>query len=220
MKVVVFSAGRSGTNIALEVLRGNPYFLASDPPEDKAVFLRDMAYPDRYLTKSDATYCRSYSFLKNVMEQNRDMFIVWTVRDPRDMCLSKIRRGFKRGSDDATFDGCIADLFHMVDLHKRAMNDFKDRIYTIKMENILLDTEPEIKNLCRWLNIEYLEEMKFFYKRMRNKNKKKRYSDIDLSQIKMYRNQIYTSEVADYGINLVLLFLTIKPIINYFGYGV
>lgn len=220
MSVAIVSAGRSGTNMVLTILETYREFTPTDPPEDKFLFTRyNTVYPKNFLTKSDTTYCRSYEQFRLLMHNNPSMKIVWTIRDPRDMCLSKIKRGWDRQSDDATFSGCLADMYHMMDLHQRISENFPDRIYTIPMENIILDTERAIYELCEWLEIPYDEEMKYFYKRTRHVGKRERYKKIDKNQVRMYQNFEYLDEIYQKTkIRTGSLFMYIQPIIVYFGY--
>lgn len=220
MSVAVVSSGRSGTNLVLTILETHKGFTPTEPPEDKFLFMRENTiYPSNFLTKSDTTYCRSYIQFKNLMSINTNMKIVWTIRDPRDMALSKINRGWDRQSDDATFSGCLADMYHMLDLYQRAIRDFPDRIYLIKMEDILLDTTKTIKKLCDWVDILYDPEMNHFYRNIRHQGKKKRYNKIDKSQVEMWKNIEYTEEIfSRTKIQPATLFMYLQPIIIHFGY--
>lgn len=224
MSVLVLSAGRSGTNIALEILANHSYFIPTEPPEDKWIFDRwNCVYPDTYLSKSDTCYCRSCILLRNILVYNPSMKIVWTIRHPYDMVLSKINRGCKSKSDDATFEGCIADMYKMFDLYKRVTAEFPDRVYTIRMEDVLLDTVDQIKKLCEWLEIGYEDNMQYFYKNMRHAEKRERYTSIDLSQINMwlgdsdYFNIVCNKSGIDVE-EMLCIFRLISPITMYFKY--
>jgi hypothetical protein len=52
--VIVFSAGRSGTNLVLEILTGSRFLMPTPYPEDKQLFNRKCTYPYNFLTKSDS----------------------------------------------------------------------------------------------------------------------------------------------------------------------
>jgi len=218
---VVFSSGRSGTNMVCEILSGSKELYPTEPTEDKEVFNRDAIYRDGYLTKTDTTYCRSYRYnFMPVMLRNPAMRIIWTIRDPRDWAMSKLRAGWQRQSDDATFDGCLADLYHMLDLFKRGRNDFPQRIYPIKMENILLNTVYEIKQLCKWLNIKYDDKMPEFYKRMRHAGKRARYDKVDKGQVELWKDwqNVYQGFMTKVDIDIEELFKYLEPITKFFGY--
>jgi len=225
---IVFSAGRSGTNLLLESMRGNPYFVASDPPEDKLLFIRDIRYPDRYLTKSDSVYCPSYQHFYNLMIKNPSVNILWCTRHPYDWCLSKLYRGRalpKRGnkpSDDGTPEGCIQDMMWMYSLYKRAKKDFSMRILEVKMEDIILNIEAETKRICKNLCILWDKEMMYPHKRMRHLGKKKRYGDkLDKSQISLYKNldTIYNGYFLDKKEDVQKVFDAVHFMIGEFGYN-
>ena len=159
---IIFSAGRSGTNLLLESMRGNSYFIASEYPEDKLLFVRNIRYPDKYLTKSDSVYCPSYQHFYDFMKKNPNANILWCIRHPYDWCLSKLFRGRalprrdNNPADDGTPSGCIHDMNWMYSLLKQAEKDFELRILKIKMEDIILDIESETKKICKSAyNIQY-----------------------------------------------------------------
>ena len=220
MAVVIYSSGRSGTNMVLEMLRASTELKATEPEEDKLFFQRTGVYPDNYLTKCDTTYCRSFLYFAHVLKQNPNQKVVWTIRDPRDWCMSKIRRGFERESDDATFEGCIADMYHMFDQYKRAWKHFPKQIATVKMEDVLLRTKSVAIYLCDWLGIEYNTEMPYFYRRMRNEGKKRRYDKIDTSQIGLWKNwgKVYDNYLLSLPFDMRVLFYYLRPLTSYFGY--
>lgn len=220
MQVLVLSAGRSGTNIMLTALSQLEEFELSDPIENKAIFYKIGAkYKDGYLTKSDIVYTRSWLFLALLMQNNPEMRIIWTIRHPYDWALAKINRGSENGADDATFEGCISDLYRMYDLYKRLIKFYSSRVYTVKMENILLYTESVFKEICKWLDVEYKESMLNFSSKMVSGEKKERYSNIDKSQINMYEDLKYVNSIANKSsINIELLFNFLQPLVFFFRY--
>ena len=216
--VIVFGCGRSGTNLVLEMLRGNPYFVASEPPEDKLVFYRK-GYPENYLTKCDTIYC-NWSLFSQYMNTISHCRIVWTVRDPRDMALSKIYRGYGR-ADDATLNGCLGDLFYMYGFYRMANDRFGDRIYTVKMENVITDIESISKDVCGWYGIEHHPDMLTPHLRMRHKGKRERYKSLDRFQIGLWKryDEIYDGFFRNKREMGETLFNSLKPLVEYFGYG-
>jgi len=191
---VIFSCGRTGTNLVLECLTGNPYFTPSNPVEDKLLFVRDEELPDRYLTKCDTVYCPSYQHFKSFMEKNINTNVIWTLRHPYDMCLSKMYRGKPaekrdwRYSADATPEGCIKNMTQMYELLKQAEQDFPLRILRVKMEDILTDIGAETKRICKHFCILWDKDMMTPHLRMRHKGKHERYPTLDTSQIDLYKN--------------------------------
>jgi len=148
---IVCSGGRSGTNLALESLRGNPYFKVSNVIEDKYVFVREEELIDRYLTKTDVVYCPTYKHFKQFMIKNSNANIIWTVRHPYDWCLSKLYRGrpteksLWKYSADATIRGCLMDMSWMYSLLKELEKDYPLRIIRVRMEDLILNIETEPK---------------------------------------------------------------------------
>jgi len=220
MIVPIVGCGRSGTNLTLEMMRGHSYFNASELVEDKDFFLRDCYYKSGYLTKVDTVYCRSYMFFHKVMEYNNHVKVLWTIRHPYDMALSKVYRGFEGGSDDATFEGCISDTYHSWDLYRRAKVHFPNDVYLVRMEDTIKDIEKQAKDICDWLGLEYEEDMKYPHKRMRDKKKKERYKEIDNTQIDMYKDwkNLYDGYFVKNNIQMDKLFEMLKPMAKFFKY--
>lgn len=193
---LVLGCGRSGTNMVLEILRGNPYFNASEPPETKGLFRNEQRIPDRFLTKCDTCYFDIAQFTR-FMARNQHAKAVFTVRDPRDMAMSKLRRGVPvdQGgdcttlADDATPDGCVEDIYNAFNIIKMATMQLPpDRCIMVRMEDVIRNTEQIARDLCSFLGIEYHKAMPDFVPRMRVKAKQNRYKKVDPSQIAMYRN--------------------------------
>mgnify|MGYP003638434483 FL=1 len=227
MSVVVIGCGRSGTNVTLEILRGSPQLIASLEPENKNL-CDGSIYDSYYLTKCDTWYFKPDQ-LESTMNKNPNMKIIWTMRDPRDMVLSKIVHGqpkslggdgSDRVADDATPEGCKADIFHMYECYKHITSLFPTRVLVVKMEDVLSDIEKETQRICDFVGLEYVESMCDFPSRMRNPDKKKRYSTIDKSQISIWKNwdTAYSSFFYknDYGI--LGIFESVHPLVTEFGY--
>lgn len=228
MSVIVIGCGRSGTNMALEILSGSTELKATSQVEDKNFTKHKTKVPDNYLSKCDTCYCTTKS-LKSALQIHDNIKIIWTIRNPKDMCLSKLKRGLPisdggdcKGTiaDDATYDGCIKDIEHMYNLYREISKDYSDRIVLIKMENLILNLEHEVKKICQKLGIKFNHKMLDFTSRMRNEHKKKRYgNNIDKSQVDLWKNYktIYNGffKDADY---IESLFNKVSYITKYFGY--
>jgi len=220
MQVVVLGTGRSGTNMILETLRGNDIFIPSISVEDKHVFNRGgIIYPDYYLTKSDIEYT-PWAMFANAMNLNLDMKIIWAIRDPRDTVLSKLYRG--RQSEywayDATTWGCIGTMNMAFGFFLMLTSTYSERVYAVRMEDMLLNQEEVVKHMCGWIGIEYKDDMKYFYTRMREKSKG--YTNIDLGEIGKYKrlDTIYDGFFKDKHEEVDLIFNNIKYITQFFGY--
>jgi hypothetical protein len=225
--IVVIGCGRSGTNMVLEILRGNTQLQASKEPENKNLFRKVQKYSSNYLTKCDTCYFDSKKF-QTLIELN-DVKFIWTIRDPWDMILSKIKRGqpISKGgdgsnkvSDDATPEGCLEDIFNMFTCYKHITTTYPNQILVVKMEDIINSIKNETKKMCHFLDLKYDPKMLDFVDRMRNKDKKKRYKKLDKNQIGLWkrRTEIYNGFFKENKYPLEELFEKVKIIRDYFGY--
>lgn len=225
VSVAVISCGRSGTNMVLEILAGNSYFVPSVPEEDKKLCKSGIVYDDNYLTKCDTVYM-NYEQLKATLIANPKMKVIWTIRNPRDLAMSKIYRGqtYENGgdcktlADDATLDGCLADVEVMFNLYKNVIKDFRRRVLLIKMEDVINDIVTETKKMCNFVGITYQEDMIKFYERMRNQNKSKRYSGIDKGEVDKYLNWKTAYDGFFVNYDMESLFRQLNVYSKYFGY--
>ena len=77
--------------MVLEILGLSDELIASETIENKKLCKKPLVYSPNYLTKCDTHYC-TLNGLISVLEANPNMKVVWTIRDPRDLILSKIFR--------------------------------------------------------------------------------------------------------------------------------
>jgi len=220
--IAVLGAGRSGTNMCLEILRGHSLLIPGDPGEDKRLFEHFyFPYHPQYVCKCDTHYLRSYKeeFVR-LFNCCAHLRIIWMIRDPRDMCISRIYRGYDREADDATFAGCVQDMYKMWDVAQRAFKDYPNKIYLQKMEDILLYPEKSVKSMCDFLTLEFEEDMLKFYERMRNPEYT--YTEIDKTRVGLYKNwkTIYDGFFTrpEFDIDMEKVFELMQPLIEYFGY--
>lgn len=227
MSIIVTSCGRSGTNMMLEILRASPSLKCSEVVEDKKFFKRGATYPRNYLTKCDILYANKCS-LDNTMQLNPDLQIVWTLRDCRDMLLSKIRRGqprklggdIKQLCDDATPEGSVASIENMFVYYKHVQEAWGDRLLTVKMEDTILHPVKTAKKMCRHLDIQYHQAMPNFTERMRNKSKRARYKTIDTGELAKWKEwqTAYDGFFSTHGYDMESLFKRVEIINRHLGY--
>ena len=224
--IIVFSSGRSGTNLVLEVLTSSKELIYDiEYPEDKMLFRRNIIYPNNYLTKCDSIYVDGYNQFEKFMLNNNHCKMLWTVRNPYDWILSKLYNGRKKDendslSDDATLDGAIADLYYMFSLYLRAIKDFKDRILVVKMEDIILNTEQKTKEICEFTKIQFNGDMLRPYERMRHEIYKQ-HNKIITDNVDMWKriDTIYNGFFHNNKeIDIRKLFLFMEPLVDYFKY--
>lgn len=226
MSVLVTSCGRSGTNLVTEILSQSNELTPTRMVEDKDIFRRRKIIGETYLSKSDTHYSRNVSDIDYVMENNPHLKIVWTIRDPKDMILSKIRRGQKGmdgnhiTADDATPDGCVEDIYNMFNQYKHIKENYPDRIMIVKMEDVILDFENTIKGACDFAGIEYTESLKNFT--FRNQHKSKRYKGLDKGQVGLWekRNEVYSGFFVKNDYHIEQIANNINEVTEFFGYEI
>lgn len=208
MAVIVSGCGRSGSNVVLEILRGSPSLKATKSPEDKKFWKRGTAYPRNYLSKCDTVYA-SRRDIKATMEADKNLRVIWSIRDPRDMLLSKLRRGVPRSAggdckvqaDDATVFGALKDIFIMAQFYNFILSRWPGRVMAVKMEDCILYPETTAGEMAYRLGIKFAPQMADFPMRMRNPQKARRYgSRIHEDQVGLWRNwtSVYDGWVAEH----------------------
>jgi hypothetical protein len=223
MSVLVFGCGRSGTNLVLESLRQSKDLSATKDVEDKMVFLKQIKLHPEYLSKCDTFYAPTGK-IAPFMDRNPSLKVVFCIREPRDMMLSKMYRGLKgmdgntQTSKDATPNGLIEDLEHMDACYDILAANFSDRLFLVRMEAVILSFEKTMKEICRFCEIDYNESFRDF--QMRNKHKAARYKRIDKDQV-----DIWSRRATIYGgyfngnKDIEVLAKEIEPLRRKFGYA-
>ena len=227
MSILILSGGRTGTNMALEILRGSNKLSATSNIHDEQTVKNGYKVSNNYLSKAD-TDSLSYEEICRFLDNNSNIKVIWTMRHPFDLMMCKIVRGQPntegRGNwlaDDATPEKCIGSIMYMHDLYKKIKDKYGDRIMLIKMEDIILDTEKLSKQLADFCEVEYNDSMPLFFERMRNKHKKKRYKSVDKSQINLFKNinKSYDGFFKTYKPNIQELFKEIEGLVEYYDYA-
>jgi len=231
MSVLVLSCGRTGTNMLLEILRGSPELEATPMAEDKQVVRRGQLVYENYLSKCDTVYIDNVEQVSAFLDNNPKMKILWTIRDPRDMALSKIYRGQPGHegpsyglADDATHQGCLEGIEWMKQVYVHITENYPERIKLIKMEDIILEFHDTVKEVCQFCEIPYNENMNNFIGRYRTVQKRRRYKTLDKSQVGLYKRkyQIYDEFFADWRkckVDVAALFEDLRPYSEFFGYN-
>jgi hypothetical protein len=228
MPVLILGCGRTGTNMTLESLRASHLLKATTPAEDKTLFRCPRRLQDTYLSKCDTCYIDDLDQVSVVLDNNPELLILWTIRDIRDCAMSKIFRGQPGNdvgqlADDASFDGCIADIAWMSKIYRHITTHYSERIKLVKMENVILNYEVTMNDVCEFCNIPYVQEMKNFTSRYRGsvkQTKGKRYNGIDKSQVSLYKRatSVYDGFFKTHDLDLDLLFLDLDKDLELFGY--
>ena len=220
MSILVLGCGRTGTNMTLESLRASDFLRATEPAEDKTIFRKPRIIPHDYLSKCDTCYIDNLSQVSKLLNANPELKILWTIRDLRDCAMSKIFRGQPGNdtgtlADDATFKGCIEDIRWMSKIYVHIARNYPGRIKLVKMEDVILDYENTLNDICSFCEIEYVDEMKNFTTRYRGsvkQTKGKRYNGIDKSQVGLHEraDTVYNGFFKNYDIDLNELFLNLQ----------
>ena len=221
---VVAGNGRCGTNIALEILSGSKELQPSDPPENKKFFVHRRPVKPNYLTKTDTAYFEVED-IQAFLAKNKDFPIVWMIRDPRDMCMSKLRRGApdRMGgdcsvwADDGSPEGCLRDMQKMFEIYQSVKDAPSVKLF--HMENFLIDVERASRTLCDHCRISFEKDMTRFWERMRNPNKRRRYQGLDRSQLSLWTHwkTAYDGWLCRYDMDS--LFKDVYPMTKEFGYA-
>ncbi len=228
MQVLVLSCGRTGTNMLLEILRGSSYLKATDFAEDKTLFRDGRVLEEGYLSKCDTVYISNSGQIDRIFEQNPYLRILFTVRDWRDCAMSKFYRGQPGKdnvvlADDATVDGCLKDIEWMNNIYDYIKDNYPHNILTVKMEEIILDFDNRIKEVCNFCALYFeKEQMISFTDRYRNNFKSGRYTELDKSQVKLYErlDTVYNGFFKDdkNKKDIKEVFNIVKPYLEKFGY--
>ena len=247
MAVVVTGTGRSGTNMVLEMLVGNENLLYSSVVDHRSIFLPrqvngeslPIPHPSNWLTRTDISNFELYHVDK-VMSDNPDLKIIWVIRDPRDVMMSKLKRGQPeiRGNvgggdstaDDATVVGCIDDIVHGYGSYNFIINNYPGRVHTVRMEDVLVDMQHECELLCDFIGVPYDPNMLNFMEWMRNYTGKDGrevlYTEVDSSRIGLWRRpqHAYSGYFAEenfggeFPLEKMFNMRFVRDIINRFSY--
>jgi len=198
MRILVTGTGRSGTCLLVEIPRGLNIVKFSDKVEDRTFFKYEKL-PENYGTKlvtEHATF--TLGNMVGYMEKYQDLHIMFSLRHPLDIFLSKVRRGQKasdggdrtreRIADDATPLTAIETTKDFYEKHTKLIKLFPGRVMSVKMEDLIISPKIIVEGVAKYFNVEPTKEAHEFASRDRNRYHKKRYrGEIDKGQIEMYK---------------------------------
>jgi len=196
MRILVTGAGRGGTSLVREVVKGlNIVKWYPRRGEEDKRFFEYKELPDSYGTKL-ATEHKDFSVknILNTISKHQDLRIVFSLRHPIDNCMAKIVRGQKasNGGDitverrcaDAVAESAITAVIHAQYIHEEIARRFPGRIHIVQMENLILYSRREVKKIATFLGIKSTKEAFEFYKYNINRWQRKRYGN------KLHRSQV------------------------------
>lgn len=186
MRILVAGAGRSGTCLLTEVVRGLEVVRFSEAVEDRK-FFKYKTIPENYGTKNatEPDYFSTGSILR-LMNNYEDLRVIFSARHPVDTCLSKIRRakGIEERAVDGTVVKAIVAVMKAYQIKRAMINFFPDRTLIVKFERLLMFPFSEILRVAKWLDADLTDHSLNFQKHNRNKYQRVRYgATIDLLQI-------------------------------------
>lgn len=208
MRILVLGTGQGGTCLLVEAVRGLGIVSFTKKIEDKKFFKHE-TLPQDYGTKL-TTDCiarvtsENFSFfsrdLKEAMEKHIDLHIVFSLRHPLDVFMANIVRGQKpsEGGDgrmkrdivsvSGTIEGSLIAISHAHHVYKNITFLFPERVLTIKLEDLILTPETEIKRIAEYFKVMPTEKAFEFYKYNRNRYQAERYgAKLDTSTVGLYK---------------------------------
>ena len=198
MRILVSGVGRSGTCLLTEVVRGLDMVNFSERLEDRRFFkYKDM--PENYGTKF-ATDQRGFSmgnFMK-VMDQYENLHLIFSLRHPIDIFLSKIWRGQKPSdggdgsreqvSADGTVETAIIAISDFYSKYVFALSHYSEKTYSVKLEDLIHRPEMYVRNIANFFQTNPTERAFKFYEYDRNRYHQERYKkQLDSSQVGLHK---------------------------------
>ena len=199
MRILVSGTGHGGTCLLVEAVRGLDLVRFTSGVEDRE-FFKYVVLPENYGTKlvTDHPFF-SLSGLTRFMNRHLDLHIVFSLRHPLDVFMSKIVRGQKASdggdrkgewiSDDGTPDMAIDRIvkFHLI--YKEMVRLHPDRVISVNLENLILTPKQVVGRIAEFFKVKPTEQALTFYKYNRNKYHRHRYKGcLDTSTVNLYRN--------------------------------
>lgn len=197
MRILVMGASRSGTSLIREVVKG--LGIVKWHPEEKEEdrkFFKYKRLPENYGTKVATHNGITVENITGMMGRHEDLRIVFSVRHPVDICMSKIVRGqsasgggdrrprIEKVNVDATVDGAIVAVKYSLDVHKAIIKRFPGRTCTVRMESLISMPEKEVTRVASFFGVEPTEQSLMFFAYNTNKYQRARYGDrLDKNQI-------------------------------------
>lgn len=229
-KVLISGAGRSGTNWLTEIVRASDEFKFTEAVEDRNLFNYE-SLPGQYGTKL-ATENKGFNWknMDKMMDKNKTLKVLFSVRHPVDLCMAKIKRGqpSSQGGDgsnklapDATVNGSIKAAKKMYKLSKKLKEKYPDRVMFVKLEDLIENTENEVKKIARFLGTGINDKMLNAQAFNRNTHHQKRYGgEIDKSQRNLFKrwNSVYNEFFKDKKDDLTKICNETKHIVEWMNY--
>jgi len=206
MRILITGAGRSGTTLVREVIIGLgliTFYCDGRSKEEDGYFFDRKDLPENYgtkLTTPNKLNENNYNIdnLVKFMKKYDDLHIVFSFRHPVDICMSKIVRGQTHSdggdkywegiSPDGTVETAIRAVKLMYDIYKEIKKSFPERVYVVKMENLILQPRKEISKVAKFFGVRVTKRALVFYRYNSNPYQFRRYgTGLDKSQVDLHK---------------------------------
>lgn len=185
MRILVTGAGRGGTNLVRAVVKELNVVNFTVKEEDRELF-NHKALPENYGTKL-TTENKGFT-IKNIaklMNDHNDLCIVFSLRNPVDNCMAKMVR---TTSSDSPIEIAIATVKYTYLLHKMLTGLFPRRVYTVKMDDLILRPDIMVDKIAQFLRVKPTKKALEFYKYNVNSSQIKRHGrELQVGQIGIYK---------------------------------
>lgn len=190
MRILVSGMGRGGTCLLTEVVRGLELVEFTVALEDRR-FFKYGRLPASYGTKLTPEFSTfTLVSITRLMKRYADFYIVFSLRHPIDVFMSKIFRGQKqfKESGDGTSNVALdmIEKFHLI--YKTMLTRYSNRVLAVKMEELILHPNWEVKRIAKFFKVVPTQTAFDFFKYNRNRFQQNRYKgQLDTSQVGIHK---------------------------------
>ena len=232
MSVLVLGTGRSGSTMLVTALAQSPDLQNNnqlfDEKDITSQSLVQHLNDKSFVCKTNTAYFfNDINSFHNTLNRAQNTKVVFIVRHPYDMAMSKVYRGRQHPEaaspfhiNEADFQYCWLQIKWMTCVYDYVkLNSSVIDLTYVKMEDLILDFENTMKDVSNFCGIQYDDKMADFCNFYKNKDKASRYSNIDKSQIDMWKRIDTVYDGHFNGDSEFKSFLrTLNPIAEKFGY--
>jgi hypothetical protein len=229
MRLLITGAGRGGTCWLAEIIRISDEYIFVGLPEDRTFFSRK-DLPNLYATKlatDQGTF--TWSAIDQLMIKYQDLKTLFSIRHPIRHVMAKIANKDTPISEAASmvpYNSIFQHLETITEMYRLYIllkDKYPKRVFYTKLENRITNTEKEIKNICKILNIEFKNAMLNAHGNTMNTYHQKRYGDkIDKSQAKICSNLeiAYNGFFENKKDIIKIIKENVRDIADYFNYDI
>ena len=150
--------------------------------------LKSFNFSEEFVTDKSPLNFRWIGFIKNIFPNSK---IIHCNRDPMDSCFSNFKNSFSRNSLGFSYNLETLGLYYNLykDLMQYWNKKFPKNIYNLEYENLVKQSETEIKNILNFCDLEWDEKC------LEPQKNKKVVATASLAQV---RAPIYRSSVKNW----------------------